>query len=277
MASLHGKTIIITGASRGIGGPIAERAGRDGANMAILAKSSAPHPTLQGTIHTTAETVEKAGGKALPLALDVRDENAVAAAIAKIADHFGGIDMVVNNASAIHVAPTNETPMHKYDLMMDVNARGTFAITQAALPHLLKSATAQSPSQILTLSPPINLNSMWIGQCPAYTLSKYGMSLLTKGFAAEFQDRHICANTLWPQTLIATDAVRVFFPGAYEATRTPAIVADAAYIILTGSNATFETGMHYTDEEILKKSGVTDFSPYDSHPGTDPSPDIFLD
>lgn len=277
MTSLKDKTIVITGASRGIGAAIAIRAARDGANIAILAKSDTPHPTLEGTIHTTADAVEKAGGRALPLSVDIRDENAVAGAIQTIAATFGQIDMVVNNASAIHAAPTPHTPMSKYDLMMDVNARGTFAVVQAALPHLQKSATADSPAQILTLSPPLNLGSQWIGRCPAYSLSKYGMSLLTMGFAAEFKDWHIHANTLWPQTLIATDAVRVFFADAYNASRTPEIVAEAAYAILTGCNGRFETGQHYTDESALRLVGINDFSKYNTTPGLDPVDDIFLD
>lgn len=271
MTSLKGRTILITGASRGIGAAIAARAARDGANIAILAKSDQAHASLDGTIHTTAEAVRAAGGQALPIACDIRDEGNVAKAVALTAATFGGIDIVINNASAIHIAATTDTPAKRYDLMMDVNARGTFIVTQACLPHLEKSGAGK----ILTMSPPLNVTTKYLAISPAYTLSKMGMSLLTMGFAGEFKHLDIAANTLWPQTMIATDAIRVNFPPLYAQCRTPEIVADAAYVILT--MAGHPTGQHFVDEAVLRQSGIRDFSHYALTPGQVPADDIFLD
>ena len=271
MTSLKGRTILITGASRGIGAAIAERIARDGANIAILAKSDQTHASLDGTIHTTAEAVRAAGGQALPIACDIRDEDSVAKAVALTAATFGGIDVVINNASAIHMAATADTPAKRYDLMMGVNTRGTFVVTQACLPHLAKS----SAGKILTMSPPLNVTTKHLAISPAYTLSKMGMSLLTMGFAGEFKPMNIAANTLWPQTMIATDAIRVNFPPLYALCRKAEIVADAAYVTLT--IAGHPTGQHFVDEAVLRQSGIHDFSRYALTPGQIPADDIFLD
>ena len=272
LPSLKGRTLFITGASRGIGRAIALRAAKDGANIAVIAKTATPHPNLPGTIHSVAEEINAAGGKALPLAVDIRDEDAVAAAVEKTAQEFGGIDMLVNNASAIHFAGTAETPLKRYDLMMDINARGVFTCVQACLPHLQKSGRGH----ILTMSPPLNLGSKWIGVSPAYALSKYGMSLLTLGFAKEFATLGISANTLWPRTFIATDAIRVNFEAMMGHARSPEIVADAAYKILLGLPGN-PSGKHFIDEDVLRECGVTEFSHYALDPDQPLSDDIFLD
>lgn len=266
-----GKTAFITGASRGIGRSLALALAAEGANVALISKTDQPRPDLPGTIHSVADEITKAGGNALPIATDVRDEEAVQQAAQKTAESFGGIDFVINNASAIHFMGTADTPAKKYDLMMDVNSRGTFTCVQSCLPWLLKSADAQ----ILTMSPPLNLGSKWIGVSPAYTLSKYGMSLLTIGFAREFRGK-IRANTLWPKTFIATDAIRVNFGSMLQQSRQPSIVSDAAIAILSGKIGPV-TGEHLVDEDVLRQLGITDFLPYATDPALEPQEDIFLD
>jgi citronellol/citronellal dehydrogenase len=266
-----GRTVFITGASRGIGRAVALRLAAEGANIALLSKTETPNPDLPGTVHSVAAEIETAGGFALPLAVDIRDENAVQDAAEKTATRFGGIDIVINNASAIHFAGTDETPTKKYDLMMDVNARGTFICVKTCLPWLLKSTNAQ----ILTMSPPLNIGTKWLGVSPAYTLSKFGMSLLTIGFAGEFEGK-IRANTLWPKTFIATDAIRVNFGSMISHSRSTAIVADAAHAILSNKIGAV-TGQHLVDEAVLRRIGVTDFSSYATDPANQPQDDIFLD
>lgn len=266
-----GKTVFITGASRGIGRAIALRLAAEEANIALIAKTQTARPDLPGTIHSVAAEIAATGGQALPVAADVRDEDGIALAAQKTAERFGGIDIVINNASAIHFAGTEDTPVRKYDLMMDVNSRGTFVCVQSCLPWLLKSPDAQ----ILTMGPPLNLDSKWIGVAPAYALSKYGMSLLTMGFAKEFAGK-IRANTLWPKTFIATDAIRVNFGAMMQQSRRPAIVADAAHAVLSGSLGAV-TGRHLIDEDILCQIGITDFTSYAADPAQEPQEDIFLD
>lgn len=270
--SLKGKTLFITGASRGIGKAIALRAARDGANVAIAAKTVEPHPKLEGTIHTAAAEIEAAGGRALPLACDIRDEAQVADAMARTVATFGGLDVLVNNASAISLTGTLETPPKRWDLMMGVNGRGTFVASQAAIPHLLES---ENP-HILTLSPPLNLNPRWFKHHTAYTIAKYTMSLCTLGMAAEFEGR-IGINSLWPRTIIATAAIRMLKGVAeFENCRKPEIMADAAHAILT-RDAKACTGNFFIDDEVLRAAGVTDLEPYAVTPGTALAPDIFLD
>ncbi|MBC8023141.1 MAG: NAD(P)-dependent oxidoreductase [Burkholderiales bacterium] len=273
MTTLAGKTLFITGGSRGIGREIALRAARDGANVTIAAKTVEPHPKLAGTIHSVAEEIEKAGGKALAIQLDVRDEDAVAAAMAKTFQTFGGLDVLINNASAISLTPTLATPAKRFDLMMSVNARGTFLCSQAAIPYLKQSKNAH----ILTLSPPLGMKAKWFAGHVAYTMSKYGMSMCTLGMAEEFKADGIAVNSLWPRTTIATAAVEVHFPEAIlRASRTPEIMADAAHLILT-SDARKNTGQFYIDEEVLKKSGVKDFARYAVTPGVPLFQDLFVD
>ncbi len=272
MASLRGKTLFITGASRGIGATIALRAARDGANIAIIAKTSRPNPRLPGTIHSVAEAVEKAGGRALPLAVDIRDEEAVAKAAAQTAEHFGGIDILINNASAIWLAGTAETPIKRLDLMFNVNIRGTFVCSQACLPWLKQ---ADNP-HILNMSPPLDLNPRWFCDHTAYTISKYGMSLCALGMAAEFAEQGIAVNTLWPRTVIATAALAML--GGLvkpEQCRRPEIVADATHSILVRPSREC-TGRHFIDEEALTEAGITDFSGYAVKPGAPLAPDLFL-
>lgn len=272
MASLQGQTLFITGASRGIGKEIALKAARDGANIVVAAKTAEPDPRLPGTIYSAAEEIVAAGGKALPLQLDIRDEDAVAAAIAKAVDHFGGIDILVNNASAISVTGTAQTPMKRYDLMMDINVRGTFVCSQAAIPHLRKSANPH----ILVLSPPLNLSPKWLGVHPAYTASKYGMSMIALGLAEEFKKEGIAVNCLWPKTIIATSALKVAGAGLGEMGRQPRIMAEAAYEILTRKASTF-SGHTMLDEAVLRDAGVTDFDQYLVTPGVQPIIDLFVD
>ncbi|HEY7758451.1 MAG TPA: NAD(P)-dependent oxidoreductase [Burkholderiales bacterium] len=272
MATLKDKTIFITGASRGIGRSIALRCAQDGANIVIVAKTAEPHPKLSGTIHTVAREVEQAGGRALPLQVDIREEEAVFAAVKRTVAAFGGIDILVNNASAIGLTGTLATPIKRYDLMQAINARGTYLCSQACLPHLLKG----SNPHILTLSPPLNLNPRWFAAHAAYTISKYGMSMCTLGMAAEFKDRGVAVNSLWPRTTIATAAVEVFFPEALASSRKPDIMADAAYLILTRDSRS-ATGNFYIDDEVLRAAGVTDLGRYAVTPGVPASPDIFLD
>lgn len=270
--SLAGKTLFITGASRGIGKAIALRAARDGANVAIAAKTTEPHPKLPGTIFSAADEIEAAGGRALPLLCDIRDEGQIAEAVMKTEDAFGGIDILVNNASAISLTGTIDTPMKRWDLMMGVNGRGTFATSQACLPSLLK---APNP-HILTLSPPLNLNSKWFKHHTAYTIAKYAMSMCVLGMSAEFQGR-IAVNALWPRTIIATAAVAMLKGAAeFDNCRTPDILADAAHAILTRDARTC-TGNFFVDDAVLGEEGVTDLDRYAVKPGTPLAPDIFLD
>jgi len=273
MTTLAGKTLFITGGSRGIGREIALRAARDGANVAIAAKTSDPHPKLEGTIHSVAAEVEAAGGRALAIQLDVRDEAAIVAAIDRTAKTFGGLDVLVNNASAISLTPTEATPAKRYDLMQGVNARATFLCSQAAVPHLRRAANPH----ILTLSPPLAMKPKWFAPHVAYTMSKYGMSMCTLGMAEEFRGLGIAVNSLWPRTTIATAAITVHFPAEIiKASRHAAIMADAAHAILT-SDARANTGNFYIDEEVLRRAGETDFSRYAVTPGAALYPDLFLD
>jgi len=271
--TLRGKTLFITGASRGIGKAIALRAARDGANIAIVAKTTEPHPKLPGTIHTAAEEIERAGGRALPCAVDIRDEGRVAAAVAETVARFGGIDVLVNNASAIFLAGTLETPMKRYDLMHAVNVRATFACSQACIPHLKRS----SNPHILNNSPPLNLEARWFAPHVAYTMAKYGMSLCVLGMAEELRPDGIAVNALWPRTVIATAAVQNLLGGdeAIRGSRTPDIMADAAYAILTKPSREF-TGNFCIDEAILRREGMTDFSQYQAVVGAELLPDLFL-
>ena len=272
MADLKGKTLFITGASRGIGRAIALRAARDGANIVLAAKTSDPHPKLAGTIHSVAKEIEKAGGKALPLQVDVREEMQIFDAVNKAAETFGGIDILVNNASAISLSNTQSTPPKRFDLMVNINARGSYACAYACMPHLKNSANPH----ILTLSPPINLNPKWFKQHTAYTISKYAMSMVTLGLAAELAEFGIAANSLWPRTTIATAAVETFFAEAVKASRTADIMADAAYAILTKPSHSC-TGNFFIDEAVLRAEGVTDFGRYAVTPGGPLMTDLFLD
>ena len=272
MATLQGKTLFISGASRGIGLAIALRAARDGANVVIAAKTASPDPRLPGTIHTAAAEVEAAGGRALALQVDIRDEDAVQAAVARAAEHFGGIDILVNNASAISLTRTPETPLKRYDLMMDINVRGSFVCAQACLPHLQRAANPH----ILSLSPPLNLDPKWLGVHAAYTTSKYAMSLIALGLAEELKAQGIAVNTLWPQTIIATSALNVANVGLGEMGRKPEIMADAAWQVLT-TDARSLTGRSLIDEAVLREAGVSDFSGYLVNPGVTPIVDLFLE
>jgi citronellol/citronellal dehydrogenase len=270
-ATLAGKTLFITGASRGIGLAIALRAARDGANILIAAKTGTPHPKLPGTIHTAAAEVEAAGGKALPLIVDIRFEDQVYHAVEQAVARFGGIDILVNNASAIGLTGTLETPMKRFDLMMGVNVRGTFLCSQACLPHLKQS----SNPHILTLSPPLDMRPQWFAPHVAYTISKYGMSMCVLGMAEEFREVGIAVNALWPRTIIATAALQVI-PGAEpERGRTPEIVADAAWHILTRSSRS-TTGNFFIDDEVLAAAGITDLSRYAVAKGQPLRPDLFI-
>ncbi len=273
---LKGKTIFISGASRGIGLAIVKRAAADGANVAIAAKTAEPNPKLPGTIYTAAQEIEAAGGKALPIQCDIRDEAQVVAAAKQTADHFGGIDILINNASAINLTPTEATPMKRFDLMFGVNVRGTFLCTQACLPYLKNSAERRRNPHVLTLSPPLNMDARWFAPHVAYTMSKYGMSMCVLGHAEEFRPYGIAVNALWPRTVIQTAALQMI-PGVKpEHCRQPAIMADAAYAILTRDAAT-TTGNFFIDEEVLKQAGVTDFDKYSVVPGSRQLlPDLFL-
>lgn len=271
--NLKDKVIFITGASRGIGREIALRCAADGAKIVIAAKTSDKHPTLEGTIHTVAEEVEKAGGRALPLVVDVRDESMVVEAISKSVETFGGIDILVNNASAINLSSTLDIPMKRADLIFGVNVRATFMCSKFCIPHLKKSTNPH----ILNMSPPLNMQSKWFKDHLAYTISKYGMSMCTLGLAEEFKSAGIAVNSLWPRTLIATAAISVNFPKQlYDASRKPSIVADAAYAILT-SNSREVTGNFFIDEVLLKERGVKDFSNYSLHPGAPLFPDLYVE
>jgi len=272
MSDLRGKTLFITGASRGIGLAIALRAARDGANVAIAAKSSVPNPKLPGTIHSAAAAVDAAGGKGLAIQCDIREEEQVTAAVARTAETFGGIDILVNNASAIWLRGTLDTPMKRFDLMSQVNSRGTFLCSQICLPHLLKSANPH----ILTLAPPPNLNPAWWAPHTGYTLAKMGMSFVTLGLAAEFRGRGVAVNALWPRTVIATDALNMIPGVEIQRCRKPEIMADAAHAILT-TPARELTGRFIIDEEILRERGVNDFDAYAVDPTQTLLPDLFLD
>ncbi len=275
--SLKGRTLFVTGASRGIGLAIAKRAAADGANVAVVAKTDKPHRRLPGTIHTAADEIIAAGGRALPIACDIRDEAAVEAAVERCAAQFGGIDILVNNASAISLTGTEATPMRRFDLMFGVNVRGTYACSQACLPWLRASAQAGRNPHILTLSPPLNLDPKWFAPHVAYTIAKYGMSLCTLGMAAEFRADGIAVNSLWPRTVIATAAIAMI-PGVdAKDCRRPEILADAAHAILC-RDARGHSGNFYIDDEVLAEEGVTDLSKYAQEPGTTRFlPDLFLD
>ena len=273
MSTLKGKTLFITGASRGIGLAIARRAARDGANIVIAAKTAEPNPRLPGTIFTAAEEIEKEGGKALPLTVDIRHEEQIRDAVKQAVERFGGIDILVNNASAISLTGTLETPMKKFDLMFGVNVRGTYVTTQACLPELLK---AKNP-HVLTLSPPLSMKTKWFQNHVAYTMAKYGMSMCVLGMAEEFRESGVAFNALWPRTIIATAAVNMLGgQEMMEASRTPEIMSDAAHAILTRDSRSC-TGNFFIDEDLLREAGVTDFSKYLVKPGTEPLPDFFLD
>jgi citronellol/citronellal dehydrogenase len=276
VSSLGGKTLLISGGSRGIGLAIALRAARDGANVTLLAKTAVPHPKLEGTVHTAAAAIEAAGGRALPVVGDVRDDDDIARAVDRTVAEFGGIDIVVNNASVIDLSGSLELAAKKYDLMQDVNVRGTFMLSRAALPALKASANPH----ILSLSPPLNLDPKWLGAFPGYLLAKYGMTLATLGLAAEFAGDGIAANTLWPRTTIATAAVRFALGGEemLRRSRTPEIYADAAHAVLCRPSRE-RTGQTLIVEDVLRDAGITDLSGYAAVPGTaddDLFGDVFL-
>lgn len=272
MSDLSGKTLFITGASRGIGRRIALRAAADGANVAIAAKTDRPHPKLPGTIHSVADEVREAGGRSLPLKVDIRDQSSVRNAAAATAEAFGGIDILVNNASAIYLAGTLETPMKRFDLMFGVNVRGTYVSSQACIPYLKEAANPH----ILNLSPPLNLDPKWFRDHVAYTMAKYGMSLCVLGMSEEFRPDGIAVNALWPRTVIATAALAMLGDAVKpENCRKEDIVADAAHAILCRDSRK-TTGNFFIDEEVLKEEGVKDFDQYAVEPGNELLPDLFL-
>ena len=275
--SLAGKKIFVTGGSRGIGLAIAIRAAKDGAMIAIAAKTNEPNPKLPGTIHTAASEITVAGGRALAIQCDLRDENQISAAVDQAAKEFGGIDILINNASAINLTPTLQTPAKRFDLMFDVNVRGTFLTSQAVLPHLQESAKAGRNPHILTLSPPLSMKAKWFRNHVAYTMAKYGMSMCVLGMAEEFKREQIAVNALWPRTAIDTAALAMI-PGVDTAAcRTPEILADAAYIILNRESASC-SGNFFVDDEVLASEGITDLEKYSVVPGTtDFLLDFFLD
>jgi citronellol/citronellal dehydrogenase len=273
--SLEGKTLFISGGSRGIGLAIAVRAARDGANVALIAKTAEPHPKLEGTVFTAAEQIEAAGGSALPVVGDIRDEAQVLAAVAQAVERFGGIDVCVNNASAINLAGTEALEMKRYDLMQDINTRGTFVVSKACIPHL---KAAENP-HVLTLSPPLNMDPKWFKGHVAYTIAKYGMSMCTIGMAEEFRDDGIAFNALWPRTIIATAAVQNLLGGdeAMARSRRPELVADAAHAVVTRSSREC-TGNLFLAEDVLAEDGVTDMAAYSyGEQASDPIPDLFVD
>jgi citronellol/citronellal dehydrogenase len=273
MPSLQGRTLLVTGASRGIGKAIALAAAREGANVVVAAKSSVPNPKLEGTIHSAADEIERAGGRALAVRCDVRDDAEIQGAVAAAVERFGGIDVLVNNASAIHLAGTVETPMKRWDLMHQVNARATFACSQACIPHLARSANPH----ILTLAPPLSLSPRWFAPHVAYTIAKYGMSMCVLGMAEELREKGIAVNALWPRTVIATAALNLLGGDALARHgRTPEIVADAAVAVLRRDSRSC-TGNFLIDEEVLRAEGVTDFARYAVSPGEELAPDLFLD
>ena len=272
MTGLRDKVVFITGSSRGIGREIALRCARDGARVVITGKTAEAHPKLPGTIHSVAEEAIAAGGQALAIQLDVRDEQAIHAAVEQAAAHFGGIDVLVNNASAISLTPTLQTPAKRLDLMWDVNMRATFLASQACIPHLRQAANPH----ILTLSPPLNFEAKWFAPHVAYSISKFGMSLCALGMAKEFAEDGIAVNCLWPRTTIATAAIKFNFPEAIlRASRKPAIVADAAHAILLRDSKTF-SGHFFIDDEVLRAEGVRDFEQYAVSPGEKLFSDLFL-
>jgi citronellol/citronellal dehydrogenase len=273
--SLAGKTIFMSGGSRGIGLAIAVRAAADGANVALIAKTAEPHPKLEGTIYTAAETIEEAGGQALPILGDIRDDDQVASAVAQAVDRFGGIDVCVNNASAISLVGTEALELKRYDLMQNINTRGTFSVSRACIPHLKGAANPH----VLTLSPPLDLQPKWFKDHVGYTISKYGMSMCTLGMAEEFRDDGIAFNSLWPRTIIATAAVQNLLGGdaAMRSSRKPEIVADAAHAILTRPSRE-ATGNFFLAEDVLAEEGITDLSGYSYSDGdTELIPDLFVD
>ena len=275
MTTLAGLTMLMSGGSRGIGLAIATRAAQDGANVVLLAKTAEPHPRLEGTVHTAAAQIQAAGGQALAVVGDVRNDDDVTRAVAAAVDRFGGLDIVVNNASALDLRPTREIDMKKYDLMQDINARGTFLLSKAAIPHLEGSSHAH----VLTLSPPLDLRPKWAGSYLAYTMAKYGMSLVTLGLAEELRDAGIAVNSLWPRTTIATAAVANLLGGerTVASSRTTAIMSDAAHAVLVRDPRTC-TGQFFLDEEVLAQEGVTDLDRYRAVPGCGPlETDLFLD
>ena len=275
MGTLAGKTLFITGASRGIGLAIALRAAQDGANVTIAAKTTVPHPKLSGTIYTAAAAIEQAGGQALACVVDIRNEAMVQQAVAQTAEKFGGIDILVNNASAISLTGTLQTPMKRYDLMQQINTRGTFLCSQTCLPHLLK---AENP-HVLNLAPPLNVETRWFAPHTAYTMAKFGMSLCVLGMAGEFKKQGVAFNALWPKTTIDTAAIRnVVGAELANRSRKPDIMADAAHAILTRSSRDC-TGNFYVDEEVLREEGVSDFSRYAVTPdlkSAELQPDFFI-
>lgn len=268
-----GKTVFITGGSRGIGKAIGLRLAREGANVVIAAKTTEPHPKLEGTIFTAAEEMERAGGKALAVKCDIREESDVLNAVNAAVEKFGGIDILVNNASAINLSPPSLLPLKQYDLMQDINSRGTYLVSRHCIPHLRKSSSAH----ILTLSPPLSLDRQWFSHFAPYTLSKFGMSMITLGLAEELRKDKIAANSLWPMTTIATAAVNNLLGGEelMRKSRKPEIVADAAAIIFAKDPSTY-TGQLLSDEEVLKSTGITDFSGYAVDPSAELAKDIFL-
>ena len=273
MAGLKGITLFITGATRGIGREIALRCARDGANIVVTGKTAEPHPRLSGTVHSVAKEIEAAGGRALALQLDVREADDIAAGTKRAVETFGGIDALINNASAIALTGTLDTPARRFDLMHSVNVRGTFLCSQACIPYL---SAAPNP-HILNIAPPLNMSARWFKDHVAYTMAKYGMSLCTLGMAEEFRALRIAVNSLWPRTTIATAAIEMNFPEAIlKASRKPAIMADAAYAILKRDSRT-ATGNFYIDETVLREDGVTDFARYAVTPGAGLYSDLFLD
>jgi citronellol/citronellal dehydrogenase len=271
--NLAGKTLLITGASRGIGKAMAIRAARDGANIAVAAKTHQKHPVLPGTIHTAVEEINAAGGRGLAIRLDVRDEDSIDRAVEETVRHFGGIDILVNNASAIMLSGTRDLPVKRYDLMFSTNVRGTYLMSRACIPHLLESANPH----VLNLSPPLNLNPKWFRDHLAYTMAKYGMSLCVLGMAEEFREDGIAFNALWPRTVIATAALNTFDDLIKpEHCRTVEIMADAAHAIL-GQNAANCSGNFFLDEDVLRATGMSDFEKYSVKPGKALMKDLFLD
>ena len=273
MNDLKNKTLFVSGASRGIGLAIAKRAAKDGANIILAAKTAEPHPKLPGTIYTAADEIIEEGGQALPVICDIRDEENVRDAVNKGLDHFGGIDICVNNASAIQLTGTLQTDMKRYDLMNQINARGTFLVSKVCLPHLLKSDNPH----ILNLSPPLDMDPKWFGPHVAYTMAKFGMSLCVLGMAEEFKEDGVAVNALWPRTAVATAAIKNSLGGVsiMNISRSPQIMADAAYVILTKDSKEF-TGNFCIDDNLLADNGVTDFSQYADVPFSELAPDFFV-